>query len=230
MIRFGAVLSLAVLLVGLGGGCRTMTGRSAAEWMDDRATTAKVKARLAALSASTVTRVHVDTYEGVVYLTGVVPSEAMKQQVEATARNVDAVRQVVTNLQVKALDGTRAASGNDQGAPAASPPTDADDRGPMISPRSLLTRLPGLARVEAAGGHYPSAAFAAYDRTGRVVATVYTVAMRELASLGLEDLRADGRPIDHVSIYVVPAHPDVPDPHFHVVLWHVSRQEAAALF
>lgn len=230
MIGFRAVVSLAALLAVLGGGCRTITGRSAGDWVDDRAITAKVKARLVGLRASNLTRVHVDTYEAVVYLTGVVSSDEMKRQAEAIAWNVADVRQVVTNLQVKPIDEKRPSRGNGEPEPAASPPFDPDAGGPMISPRSLLTRLPGLARVEPARGRYPSAAFEAYDRAGRVVATVYTVAMRELASLGLEDLRADGRAIDHVSIYVVPAHPDVPDPHFHIVLWHVSRKAAAALF
>ena len=54
-----------------------------------------VKAKLAAMDAGTVTRIHVDTYEGIVYLTGGVTSSEMKRQEEKTAREVPGVEQVV---------------------------------------------------------------------------------------------------------------------------------------
>jgi hypothetical protein len=225
MAAFRAVAMLVALLV-LTGGCRTITGRTAGEWLDDRTITAKVKARLAGLDASTLTRVNVDTYDRIVYLSGVVDDEALKEQAVATARSVDAVRQVVANLHVGAKARERT---GEAGVAAASPVTSSLAAGEMVSPASLLERLHGIARIEPRTRGDQPGRFAAFDTRGRLVATVYTVSMRELATAGLEDLRAEGARIDHVSIYPVAAHPDVPDPHYHVVLWHVTAREARAL-
>jgi hypothetical protein len=39
------------------------------------------------------------------------------------------------------------------------------------------------------------------------------------------DLPAPGARVDHVSLYFNAGHPGVPDPHHHVILWHVSKQQ-----
>ena len=64
---------------------------------------------------------------------------------------------------------------------------------------------------------------------GRVVASVYTVAWRDLIDSGLTTLPPAGRPIDHVSMYALAERSDFPGVHYAVVLWHVSEREAAAL-
>lgn len=53
--------------------------------------------------------------------------------------------------------------------------------------------------------------------------------MRELAQHGLEGAVPSGAVVDHVSIYSIATDPDVPQPQYHVVLWHVTRTEAAGL-
>jgi hypothetical protein len=39
------------------------------------------------------------------------------------------------------------------------------------------------------------------------------------------DLAAPGGKVDHVSIYYNAGHPGVPDPHYHVVRWHVPKAQ-----
>jgi hypothetical protein len=204
----GALLLLALVF----SGCRSLTGRPMGRWVDDQAVTAKVKARLAGLSATTLTRINVDTYDGVVYLSGPVDSEQTKLRAEAIARSVDGVDLVVPNLAVRGGNG------------AASPDT-ATARADRGVPHPLLRRVKALARIEGDPAVRPQGPYAGYDRRGELVATIYTVPMQELAQYGLPELRPAGRPIDHVSIYAVTSDPDVPEAYYHIVLWHLSRGE-----
>ncbi|HXH84439.1 MAG TPA: BON domain-containing protein [Candidatus Tectomicrobia bacterium] len=96
-----AMLALLMVLT-LATACRTTTGRSAGQVVDDAAITAQVKARLAAAEAETLGRIDVDTTNGVVYLTGTVDTAAMKARAEEIARTEEGVRRVVNNLQVRA--------------------------------------------------------------------------------------------------------------------------------
>jgi hypothetical protein len=34
--------------------------------------------------------------------------------------------------------------------------------------------------------------------------------------------------VDHVDIHYTNGHPGVPEPHYHIILWHVSAARAAA--
>jgi hyperosmotically inducible protein len=89
-----------IVLIGLGSGCRSMTGRSLGTNIDDKLTNAQVKARLSATEVRNLTWVDVDTKSGVVYLSGNVRADADRQQAEDLARRSAGVRQVVNNLQV----------------------------------------------------------------------------------------------------------------------------------
>jgi hypothetical protein len=209
------------LLLMLGTGCRSLTGRPLGRWVDDHALTAAVKTRLAAMRASTLTRINVDTYEGTVYLSGIVQDEETKRRAEAIARAVDNVDQVVTNLQVQ----------NGSALGAASPPTERQmGIGPGLGmSHPLQARLRGLSRIQGDPVAHPRGPFVAYDGNGRAVATIYTISGRDLADETFDDLEPQGLRIDHVAIYPIAAYPDVPDLQDHVVLWHVSRGEAARL-
>jgi hypothetical protein len=205
----GRPLAVLALLGVVLGGCQTMTGRSMGQWVDDRTITARVKARLAAERPLHLTRVHVDTYEATVYLTGIVRHAAARERIARLVAGVPGVRQVVTNLEAE-----------DHEVGAASPATAAP-----VPPHPLLALLPGLARIDgAAPGPYT-----AFDHEGHAVATVFTVDMRELSERGFEQRVPAGRPVDHVAIYPVAGVPDVPVAQYHVVLWHVSRSEEARL-
>ena len=42
-----------------------------------------------------------------------------------------------------------------------------------------------------------------------------------------DDLKAPGGAVDHVNLYFNAGHPGVEQPHYHVVLWHVSKADEA---
>lgn len=222
MIR-ATVLALSLLLAT--GGCGALTGRPMETWAQDRGLTARVKARLAAMDAGTVTRIHVDTYESIVYLTGGVTSNEMKRQVERIAREVSGVEQVVNNLH-RAGSGALAAADTDV---SASPAMEGLKRpaGPKVGDHPLLKRFTGLGRVEMETGTPGWTRYAVYDAEDRRVGTVYSIAAGELARNGAAaNLTADGK-INHVSIYRQAGAPG--SVMYDVVLWHVNREDVARL-
>ncbi|HEV3348435.1 MAG TPA: BON domain-containing protein [Methylomirabilota bacterium] len=93
-----AVLAVALLLAA----CQSTTGRTLGENIDDAGITTTVKAKLAAEKIATLTRIDVDTNQGVVALNGTVQTESMKMRAEQIARLVKGVRDVINNLRVQA--------------------------------------------------------------------------------------------------------------------------------
>lgn len=91
----GAAVIALVLL-----GCQALTGKTAGQNIDDAAITASVKSQLVADKAANLTRIDVDTNNGVVYLNGTVESSEQRARAEQLARRVDGVKKVVNNLQV----------------------------------------------------------------------------------------------------------------------------------
>ena len=98
ILRMNVALLLAALVT---FGCQAMTGRSAGRNVDDAAITASVKTTLVADKASNLTRVDVDTTNGVVSLNGIVETAEQKNRAAQLASRVDGVRNVVNNLQVQ---------------------------------------------------------------------------------------------------------------------------------
>ncbi len=101
MTQAPRAVSLLVILLVVAAGCRSMTGRSTGQYVDDKKITAEVKTKLAAEKLGTLTRVDVDTNQGTVYLTGTVENPDIKQRATEIAQQVSGVRQVVNNLQVQ---------------------------------------------------------------------------------------------------------------------------------
>lgn len=99
------VFSAIVLSLLLASGCTALTGKTAGSNVDDTTITASVKTNLAAEKAGTLTRIDVDTNEGVVSLNGVVESVAMKQRAAEIAQRTSGVRSVVNNLQIQTTPG-----------------------------------------------------------------------------------------------------------------------------
>ena len=93
-----AVLAVMLLMVA----CQSTTGRTLGENIDDTGITAAVKAKLATEKISTLTRIDVDTNQGVVALNGTVQTEAMKARAEQITRQVKGVRDVINNLRIQA--------------------------------------------------------------------------------------------------------------------------------
>jgi osmotically-inducible protein OsmY len=102
-LRHQSGLALAILgVVLLLAACQSTTGRTLGENIDDTAITTSVKAKLAAEQIGTVTRIDVDTNQGVVALNGTVRSSEMRARAEQIARQVKGVRDVINNLRVQA--------------------------------------------------------------------------------------------------------------------------------
>jgi hypothetical protein len=84
--------------------------------------------------------------------------------------------------------------------------------------------LPGLGTLYVDPKTLPAGPFLAYDHQGRLVSTIYMIPLADLQKQqAFADLAAPGGAVDHVSIYYNAGHPGVPEPHYHIVLWHVSK-------
>lgn len=101
MRKIAQSLLLVIGLVWLLSGCQAMTGRTAGQNIDDSNTTAAVKARLAQDKVSSLTRIDVDTNDGVVALNGTVESAEQRARAEQIARGVGGVKRVINNLQLQ---------------------------------------------------------------------------------------------------------------------------------
>ena len=82
-------------------GCQATTGRTAGQNIDDSTLTGSVKTKLAADKVSSLTRIDVDTTNGVVALNGVVESADQRARAQELAAQVNGVKKVVNNLQVQ---------------------------------------------------------------------------------------------------------------------------------
>jgi hypothetical protein len=99
---------------------------------------------------------------------------------------------------------------------------------------SSLVQLPdfvsGLGTLYIDPTTLPQGPFLAYDRQGNLVSSVYMLPLKDLrVRTSFNDLAVAHAKTDHVDIYANNGHPGVPDPHYHVVLWYISREQAATL-
>jgi hyperosmotically inducible periplasmic protein len=99
--KSGTVLTVLAVMMLLAA-CQSTTGKTLGENIDDAGITAAVKAKLAAEKVSTLTRIDVDTNQGVVALNGTVKTVEDKVRAEQIARQVKGVRDVVNNLRIQA--------------------------------------------------------------------------------------------------------------------------------
>jgi hyperosmotically inducible protein len=86
-------------MLGLLPGCAG-TGEKIGTALDDTAITTKVKTALAADRDVSALRVHVETKQGEVWLSGNVKSQEERQRAEMIARNVNGVQTVNNQLTV----------------------------------------------------------------------------------------------------------------------------------
>jgi hypothetical protein len=91
--------------------------------------------------------------------------------------------------------------------------------------------LPGLGTLYVDPATLPAGPFLAYDREGHLVSTVYMVPLKDINDhKAFNNLSvAEGQKVDHVDMYYNAGHPGVPEPHYHVILWYISPEKAAAL-
>lgn len=100
MLRGFKKLTATVAFVLLIAGCQAMTGETAGQNIDDGVLTSSVKTALAGERLNTLSRVGVETNNGIVVLTGEVETANEKSRAGTVASQVKGVRQVINNLQV----------------------------------------------------------------------------------------------------------------------------------
>lgn len=90
--------------------------------------------------------------------------------------------------------------------------------------------LPGLGTLYVDPATLPAGPFLAYDRGGKLVSTVYMIPVKDINDRKeFKDLKAAPHKVNHVDMYFNAGHPGVPEPHYHVILWYISPEKAAAL-
>jgi hyperosmotically inducible periplasmic protein len=100
MIRAFKRLTVTVVVLFFMTGCQAMTGQTMGENIDDSYITGAVKTQLASDKMVSLTRVEVETNNGIVYLTGQVQTAEQKSHIGSLASQVKGVKRVVNNLQV----------------------------------------------------------------------------------------------------------------------------------
>ena len=100
MVRAFKTLTVMVAFLILITGCQAMTGETMGQNVDDGTLTSYVKTKLASDKLVTLTRVGVETNNGVVYLTGEVETAEQRCRIGSLASEVKGVKKVVNNLQV----------------------------------------------------------------------------------------------------------------------------------
>jgi hyperosmotically inducible periplasmic protein len=97
-----ALLSFATFLPLLSTGCaETATRESTGEYVDDSTITTKVKADLVGDDTVKAHQITVETYKGVVQLSGFVDTSEQKDRAAEIAKNVPGVKDVTNNIIVK---------------------------------------------------------------------------------------------------------------------------------
>lgn len=71
----------------------------------------------------------------------------------------------------------------------------------------------------------PLGPFLCFDRNDRLMATVYMVSIKDIDDHKAFEAPAFAGATDHVNIYFNPGHPGVDVPHYHFVIWHVTKKE-----
>lgn len=98
--RFAAFLFSLVLLA-VAGCASTSKSEGTGEYLDDTLITTKVKAELVNDPVVKATEVNVETFKGVVQLSGFVISQAAANKAVEIARNVKGVKSVKNDMRIK---------------------------------------------------------------------------------------------------------------------------------
>jgi hypothetical protein len=152
MTRTAGFLILAGLMLLSTTGCRSVTGKSLGQHIDDATTTASVKTKLVTQRMRNAVQVGVDTRYGVVYLEGTVPDPATSAQAEQIARSAKGVRDVVNQLWIR--PGMQAST-----APAAVAPAPASSPQPAALPAvTAPAKAPATSTMAAPAAVQPVAA------------------------------------------------------------------------
>jgi hypothetical protein len=87
--------------------------------------------------------------------------------------------------------------------------------------------IPGLGTLYVQPATLPAGPFLAYDRDGLLVSTIYMIPVADIeAQKKYDGLAVGADNVVDVDMYYNAGHPGVEQPHYHVVLWHVSEADA----
>lgn len=89
------------LLIGLSGCAGSKTTDSTGEYIDDASITTKVKAKMIADKQVSALDINVETFKGVVYLSGVADNQQEVDKADAIARGVPGVKSVKNDIHLK---------------------------------------------------------------------------------------------------------------------------------
>jgi osmotically-inducible protein OsmY len=89
------------MLVGLGGCAGTASRESTGEYIDDAAITTRVKSALLNEPGVTSGQISVETFRGVVQLSGFVDSDEMRDKAIVVAQRVSGVKAVKNDMRVR---------------------------------------------------------------------------------------------------------------------------------
>ena len=102
--RRRALALIGMLSLAACAGKEPETGRTTGEFTNDAALTAKVKSAIATeAGARTAAAINIETYRGVVQLTGFADSLEQAVRAEAAAKKVDGVRSVKNDVRIKSI-------------------------------------------------------------------------------------------------------------------------------
>jgi len=92
---------------------------------------------------------------------------------------------------------------------------------------ALPDHIPGLGTLYVDPKTLPAGPFAAYDKTGKLVTSIYMIPMADMqAKKKFSGLNVAGKSVKSVDMYYNAGHPGVDEPHYHVVIWHVDPASA----
>jgi osmotically-inducible protein OsmY len=98
---FGFAFLAAVLLATIVGCASTTKQSSTGEYIDDTVITTKVKAAILEDKELKVTEINVETFKGVVQMSGFVSSQSDINKAATIARSVEGVKSVKNDMRVK---------------------------------------------------------------------------------------------------------------------------------
>lgn len=99
--KYVSAALLAVTLVSVTGCASTPTREGTGEYVDDSVITTKVKTAILEESSLKVAEINVETYKGVVQLSGFVSSRAAAGKAVDVARGVGGVKSVKDDMRIK---------------------------------------------------------------------------------------------------------------------------------
>lgn len=91
----------------------------------------------------------------------------------------------------------------------------------------LPDHLPGIGSLFVDPATLPAGPFAAYDKTGKLVSTIYMIPLADMNDRKrFGGLKVAGDNAVTVDMMFNAGHPGVDQPHYHIVVWHVEPASA----